>query len=95
MNPNPFTQCSNFFCATCWCLGPLAHESGTSVRGRAQIGHGGHVRLRTALYLATLNAARFNPIIKTHFEGLRATGKPPKVARCVAACKLLHLAYAW
>jgi transposase len=75
-------------------LVPLARESGTSVRGRAQIGHGGHARLRTALYLATLNAARFNPLIKAHYQRLRAAGKPPKVARCAAARKLLHLAYA-
>ena len=72
----------------------LAHESGSSVRGRAQIGHGGHKRLRTALYLATLTAARFNPIIKAHYERLRAAGKPMKVARCAAARKLLHLAWA-
>jgi transposase len=32
-------------------LVPLARESGSSVRGRAQIGHSGHARLRTALYL--------------------------------------------
>jgi transposase len=75
-------------------LVPLARESGSSVRGRAQIGHGGHARLRTALYLATLSAARFNPIIKAHYERLRAAGKPPKVARCAAARKLLHLAWA-
>jgi transposase len=75
-------------------LVPLARESGSSVRGRAQIGHGGHARLRTALYLATLTAARFNPQIKAHYERLRAGGKPPKVARCAAARKLLHLAYA-
>jgi transposase len=75
-------------------LVPLARESGSSVRGRAQIGHGGHARLRTALYLATLTAARFNPHIKAHYERLRAAGKPPKVARCAAARKLLHLAYA-
>ena len=75
-------------------LVPLARESGSSVRGRAQIGHGGHARLRTALYLATLTAARFNPQIKAHYERLRAAGKPKKVARCAAARKLLHLAYA-
>ncbi|MFL5801857.1 MAG: IS110 family transposase [Roseiflexaceae bacterium] len=75
-------------------LVPLARESGTSVRGRAQIGHGGHARLRTALYLATLTAARFNPVIKAHYDRLRAAGKPAKVARCAAARKLLHLAYA-
>jgi transposase len=75
-------------------LVPLAHESGSSVRGRASIGHGGHARLRTALYLATLTAARFNPVIRAQYERLRAAGKPPKVARCAAARKLLHLAFA-
>jgi transposase len=75
-------------------LVPLAHESGSSVRGRSAIGHGGHARLRTALYLATLTAARFNPLIKAHYQRLRAAGKPPKVARCAAARKLLHLAWA-
>jgi transposase len=75
-------------------LAPLAHQSGSSVRGRAAIGHGGHARLRTALYLATLTAARFNPVIRAQYERLRAAGKPAKVARCAAARKLLHLAYA-
>jgi hypothetical protein len=46
------------------------------------------------LYRATVNAARFNPIIKRFYERLRAAGKPPKVARCAAARKLLLLIYA-
>ena len=75
-------------------LVPLAHESGSSVRHRARIGHAGHARLRTALYMATLSAARCNPIIRAQYQRLRAAGKPPKVARCAAARKLLHLAYA-
>jgi len=75
-------------------LVPLAHESGTSVRNRARIGHGGHARLRTALYMATLSAARCNPLIRAQYQRLRAAGKPKKVARCAAARKLLHLAYA-
>ena len=73
---------------------PLPRESGTSVRGRGQIGHDGNARLRTALYRATINAARFNPIIKRFYERLRAAGKPTKVARCAAARKLLVLIYA-
>ena len=73
---------------------PLPRESGTSVRGRSQIGHDGNARLRTALYRATINAARFNPIIKRFYERLRAAGKPAKVARCAAARKLLLLIYA-
>jgi transposase len=75
-------------------LVPLARESGTSVRGRRQIGHAGNARLRTALYLATLSAARHNPLIRAQYQRLRAAGKPAKVARCAAARKLMHLAYA-
>jgi transposase len=75
-------------------LVPLAHESGMCVRHRARIGHAGHARLRTALYLATVSAARCNPVIRAQYERLRAAGKPMKVARCAAARKLLHLAYA-
>ena len=75
-------------------LVPLQRESGTSVRGRAQLGHGGNGRLRTALYLASLSATRYNPAIKGFYERLRAAGKPMKVARCAAARKLLHVAWA-
>ncbi len=75
-------------------LAPLPYESGRSVRGRARIGHGGNKRLRTTVYLATLNAARFNPVIRDFYERLRVAGKPPKVARCAAARKLLQIAWA-
>jgi transposase len=75
-------------------LTPLARESGTSVRGRAQLGRGGNRRLRTALYLATLAGAQYNPVLKAFYERLRATGKPMKVARCAVARKLLHVAWA-
>ena len=68
-------------------LVPLQKESGTSVRGRAQLGHGGNGRLRTALYLASLSATRYNPAIKEFYDRLRASGKPMKGARCAAARK--------
>ena len=32
--------------------------------------------------------------IQAFYDRLRAAGKPPKVARCAAARKLLHLAWA-
>jgi len=75
-------------------LAPLPYDSGSSVRGRRQIGPGGNRRLRTALYLATLSAARHNPVIRPFYERLCAAGKPKKVARCAAARKLLQLAWA-
>jgi hypothetical protein len=45
-------------------------------------------------YLATLAATRWNPQIRAFYTRLRAAGKPAKVARCAAARKLLHLAWA-
>jgi transposase len=75
-------------------LAPLERQSGTSLRGRAQIGHAGNGRLRTALYMATLAAARYNPSLRAFYQRLRAAGKPMKVARCATARKLLHLAWA-
>jgi transposase len=90
-----FTACPDAEAATGYAgLTPTAKRSGTSVRGRERIGHSGHKRLRTALYMAALSAARYNPLIKAFYERLRAAGKPPKVARCAAARKLLHLAWA-
>ncbi len=75
-------------------LAPMPRQSGTSVRGMAPIGHSGNGRLRTAAYLATLSAVRFNAMLRAFYERLRAAGKPVKVARCAAARKLLHLAWA-
>jgi transposase len=75
-------------------LAPMVHASGTSVRDRPRIGHSGNGRLRTALYLATLSATRHNPRIRAFYLRLCAAGKPKKVARCAAARKLLHLAWA-
>ncbi|MGB7340513.1 MAG: IS110 family transposase [Phototrophicaceae bacterium] len=75
-------------------LAPHARQSGTSLNSKQSIGHGGHERLRRALYLAALPAARFNSIIQPFYQGLVARGKPKKVALCAAARKLLHLAWA-
>jgi len=91
-----FTTCSSVEALVHYAgLAPLERTSGTSVRGRSQIGHSGNARLRTLLFLATLTAARFNPLIKTFWHRLRIEkNKPVKVARCACARKLLHLAYA-
>jgi transposase len=75
-------------------LAPIPRQSGTSVHKYPGIGHTGHARLRRALYLATLSAARYNPPLKAFYDWLRAQGKPHKVARCATARKLLHLAWA-
>ena len=90
-----FTLCKSAEQAAAYAgLAPMPRQSGTSVQKRPCIGHTGNGRLRTALYLATLSAARYNPVIKRFYDRLRAQGKPTKVARCAAARKLLHLAFA-
>lgn len=90
-----FTLCPTPEAATAYAgLAPMPHTSGSSVRGQARIGHGGRGRLRTALYMATLAAVRYNPVLKAFYTRLRTAGKPIKVARCAAARKLLHLAWA-
>ncbi len=75
-------------------LAPQLHQSGSSVRGRPRVGHAGNVRLRRALYMASLSAIQHNPVIKAFYARLRAAGKPPKVALCAAARKLLRIAWA-
>ena len=74
--------------------GRVHRKEGTSVWHRPSIGHTGNGRLRTAFYMATLSAAQHNPMIKAFYARLRAAGKLEKVARCAAARKLLHIAWA-
>lgn len=73
-------------------LDPAPHQSGTSVRGACHISKTGNARLRQAMYMAALSAARFNPILKPFYERLLARGKAKKVALVAVARKLLALA---
>jgi len=90
-----FTTCDTVDALTAYAgLAPMPRQSGSSVWHRPSIGHSGNGRLRTAFYMATLTAARFNPAIKAFYNRLLEAGKPEKVARCAAARKLLHMAWA-
>jgi transposase len=46
---------------------------------------------RTALYVAAMNGARFNPVLKAMYVRMIAAGKPPKVALIALARKLLTI----
>ena len=74
-------------------LAPREFRSGSSVRKRTRLSKAGNARLRKALYLPTLTAIRFNPLIKAFFERLVRAGKSRMAA--VGAClrKLLMLCY--
>lgn len=68
-------------------IAPFAKDSG-QYRGRRSI-RGGRASVRTALYLAAMTAARFNPSMKAFYQTLRESGKPPKLAFIAVARKLL------
>ena len=55
------------------------------------MGGGARAHVRTALYMATLTATRYNPVIRTFYRRLCAVGKPKKVALIAAMRKLLTI----
>jgi transposase len=70
-------------------VAPLNRDSG-SLRGRRTVWDGRR-RVRTALYMATLVAARHNPVIRSFYERLCAAGKAKKVALTACMHKLLTI----
>ena len=74
-------------------LAPAEFTSGKSVRKYTRLSKAGNARLRTALYLPTLTAIRFNPVLKAFYDRLIAAGKPKMQA--VGACmrKLVMICY--
>ena len=73
-------------------VAPFNRDSGR-LRGRRAI-WGGRAPVRTALYMATLVATRWNPVIRSFYQRLRAAGKAPKVALVAAMRKLLTILHA-
>ncbi|MFH1184728.1 MAG: transposase, partial [Chloroflexota bacterium] len=57
-------------------------------RGTRRI-KGGRASVRQALYMAAMSAARFNPVIRTFYQRLLASGKGRKVALVACMHKLL------
>ncbi|ENE1342858.1 transposase [Salmonella enterica] len=70
-------------------VAPFNHDSGT-MRGRRFIS-GGRKSVRNVLYMAVLSAVRYNPVIKTFYDGLINRGKPKKVAFIACMHKLLRI----
>jgi transposase len=70
-------------------VAPFNHDSG-QLKGQRHIA-GGRFRLRCALYMAALSAARANPILRAFYQRLRAAGKPAKLALTAVMRKLFLL----
>jgi transposase len=70
-------------------VAPVNRDSGT-LRGKRTV-FGGRAAVRTALYMATFCATKYNPVIRRFAERLRAAGKPFKVIIVAAMRKLLTI----
>lgn len=70
-------------------VAPFPRDSGL-MRGRRMV-WGGRAPVRSALYLSTWSACRWNPVIRPFYERLRAKGKKPKVAQVACMRKLLTI----
>ena len=68
---------------------PYDHDSGYK-KGQRSIS-GGRPDVRSVLYMATLAATRFNPVIKVFYQRLLKAGKKKKVAIVACMRKLLTI----
>ncbi len=70
-------------------VAPLNCDSGKS-RGKRFV-WGGRADIRSKLYMGTVVAIRFNPVIEAFYKRLLAAGKKPKVAITACMRKLLTI----
>jgi len=70
-------------------VAPFNQDSGHHT-GKRHI-HGGRPAVRSILYMATLCATRFNPVISSFYQHLLKAGKLPKVALVACMRKLLTI----
>jgi transposase len=83
-------RCSGKAAALLCGLAPLADDSGKR-QGQRHI-RGGRAGVRSALYMAALSAARYNPDLKATYDRLIAKGKAAKLALTAVMRKLVVLA---
>ena len=70
-------------------VAPFARESGT-LKGQRRIA-GGRAQVRRALFMASLSAVRFNPILKPFYQRLVKAGSSKKKALIACARKLITI----
>ena len=71
-------------------LAPYNRDSG-KYKGKRSI-QGGRAKVRATLYMAATSASQHNAVIKDYYQGLKARGKPSKMALVAVMRKLLiHL----
>jgi len=74
-------------------IAPSPYESGTSIKRRGGISKKGNSLIRKIIYMATLSATLFNPLVKQKYQRLIQRGKSKMTALIAAANKLLRIAF--
>lgn len=70
-------------------VAPFARESG-AWRGRRSC-RGGRAAVRAVLYMATVAAVRCNPVLRAHYQKLKALGKPSLLALTACMRRLITI----
>jgi transposase len=70
-------------------VAPVNHDSG-QMRGHRAIA-GGRTSVRNVLFMATLTAIQWNPVLKAHYRQLIERGRPKKVAIIACTRRLLGI----
>ena len=72
---------------------PRQRQSGSSIRGRTMMCRMGNPRLRAALFLPSLVAKRYNPLLRQFGARLEANGLSKMAVAGAVMRKLVHLVY--
>ena len=74
-------------------LAPREFTSGSSVKGRPRLSKVGSARMRKALYMPSLVAMQYNPVIIGFCQRLTKKAKNGKVIVCAVMRKLVHIIF--
>jgi transposase len=74
-------------------LAPKEFTSGSSIKGKPRICKIGNARMRKALYMPSLVAMQYNPVIISFSQRLKERGKNGRVIVCAIMRKLVHLIF--
>lgn len=68
-------------------------QSGTPLRSNGSLSKGGNARLRKELYMSSISAILYNPLLRAFYNRLLKYGKKKMVALIAVMRKLLHIIF--
>jgi transposase len=74
-------------------LTPFEKQSGSSLKSKGRLSKTGNSQLRKALYMPTIVAKRYNPLLQSFCQRLSSKGKPTMVVIAAGMRKLLHIIF--